>query len=221
VSLESPGDNIRCDWCNLRGVPYEYRGMPFSGLTACEGERLCPACRDKYVDEKINQPVGPMQVPGGDYVIPRVKDNSGSAPKRRVEWLPTTKLHPEAPRPLRRDMTPAEREAYFARLNRTMARGMAIEHAKRVDASRNNGVDDLPGLEWGFGRELAYDANGVAYRLELQDGRLAVTREDGTSVIRPGDDPTTTARRIVRDMRGDAAPRIEQPSLFDLDEEVA
>jgi hypothetical protein len=118
-------------------------------------------------------------------------------------------------------MTPEEREAYFARLNRTMARNMAVAHAARVDASRNNGKDDLPGLKWGFGRELAYDANGVAYRLELQDGWLTVTHEDGTSISRPaGDDPTTTARKIVREMRGGAAPRIEQPSLFDLDEGV-
>jgi len=51
VSFENPGDNKRCDHCNAPGVPYEYRGKTFSGLTACEGDKLCPRCRDAYLDQ--------------------------------------------------------------------------------------------------------------------------------------------------------------------------
>lgn len=70
VSHECPGDNLRCDWCNRPGEPYEYRGQAFSGLTACEGDRLCPACRDQYLEQKANEPVGWAQVPASQYVTP-------------------------------------------------------------------------------------------------------------------------------------------------------
>lgn len=46
MSIEHPGDNIACDHCNKRGVPYFYRGQRFSGLTARKGERLCRGCCD-------------------------------------------------------------------------------------------------------------------------------------------------------------------------------
>jgi hypothetical protein len=36
----------RCMHCHRAGVPYEYRGVTFDGLTAYKGEKLCPACRD-------------------------------------------------------------------------------------------------------------------------------------------------------------------------------
>lgn len=41
----------RCDWCGVPGQPYTYRGKRFSGLTACEGQRLCARCRDGYLGE--------------------------------------------------------------------------------------------------------------------------------------------------------------------------
>jgi hypothetical protein len=39
-----------CSWCRKPGEPYEYRGVRFDGLTACEGDRLCPPCTDRYLD---------------------------------------------------------------------------------------------------------------------------------------------------------------------------
>lgn len=38
-----------CSWCGCPGGPYEYRGVRFDGLTACEGDRLCAMCRDRYL----------------------------------------------------------------------------------------------------------------------------------------------------------------------------
>ena len=70
VSHECPGDGVRCDWCDRPGQPYEYRGLTFSGLTACEGDQLCRPCRDSYLDQKANRPVGWAQVPARDYVTP-------------------------------------------------------------------------------------------------------------------------------------------------------
>jgi hypothetical protein len=46
MSIETPGDNKRCDHCNAPGQPYEYRGQKFSGLIARKGERLCRPCCD-------------------------------------------------------------------------------------------------------------------------------------------------------------------------------
>lgn len=39
-----------CSWCGRAGEPYEYRGVKFDGLTACEGDRLCKRCVDVYHD---------------------------------------------------------------------------------------------------------------------------------------------------------------------------
>lgn len=39
-----------CSWCGKPGEPYEYRGVRFDGLTACQGDRLCPPCTDRYLD---------------------------------------------------------------------------------------------------------------------------------------------------------------------------
>jgi hypothetical protein len=36
----------RCMHCHRPGVPYEYRGVTFDGLTAYRGERLCKSCLD-------------------------------------------------------------------------------------------------------------------------------------------------------------------------------
>ncbi len=86
MSFETPGDNVRCDHCNTPGIPYEYRGRTFSGLTACEGDRLCPGCRDAYLDRKSNEPVGWARVPARDYVSPiaaNYRDPGYRRPKRR------------------------------------------------------------------------------------------------------------------------------------------
>lgn len=40
-----------CSWCRKPGTPYEYKGVRFDGLTACQGDRLCQACTDRYLDE--------------------------------------------------------------------------------------------------------------------------------------------------------------------------
>jgi hypothetical protein len=37
-----------CSWCGRSGEPYEYKGVRFDGLTACEGDRLCGRCLDAY-----------------------------------------------------------------------------------------------------------------------------------------------------------------------------
>ncbi|MBF6333659.1 hypothetical protein [Nocardia transvalensis] len=46
MSIETPGDDKRCDHCDAPGIPYEYKGRQFSGLTANRGERLCPRCSE-------------------------------------------------------------------------------------------------------------------------------------------------------------------------------
>jgi hypothetical protein len=38
-----------CTWCSRPGQPYEHRGVRFDGLTACQGERLCAGCTDRYL----------------------------------------------------------------------------------------------------------------------------------------------------------------------------
>jgi hypothetical protein len=38
-----------CSWCGHAGEPYERNGVRFDGLTACQGERLCPRCTDRYL----------------------------------------------------------------------------------------------------------------------------------------------------------------------------
>jgi len=37
-----------CSWCGHPGEAYEHNGVRFDGLTACEGERLCASCRERY-----------------------------------------------------------------------------------------------------------------------------------------------------------------------------
>ena len=71
MSIENPGDGLRCDHCNRAGVPYEYKGLTFCGLSANRGQRLCPACLDAALEAEQNAPVGPMQVPARDYITPR------------------------------------------------------------------------------------------------------------------------------------------------------
>jgi hypothetical protein len=53
MSFTNPGDGKRCDWCDTPGIPYEYKGVTLSGLCACEGDHLCPRCRDIYLDQKV------------------------------------------------------------------------------------------------------------------------------------------------------------------------
>lgn len=55
MSFENPGDNIRCDHCNRPGVPYEYRGITFSGLHANQGDRLCPDCNGRDHDRTVRE----------------------------------------------------------------------------------------------------------------------------------------------------------------------
>jgi hypothetical protein len=38
-----------CSWCGKPGEPYEHNGVRFDGLTACQGERLCKGCTDRYL----------------------------------------------------------------------------------------------------------------------------------------------------------------------------
>jgi hypothetical protein len=71
MSFEHPGDDKRCDHCDRPGKSYEYSGQTFSGLFANEGEKLCPACLDRAVDQQINAPVGWAQVPASQYITPR------------------------------------------------------------------------------------------------------------------------------------------------------
>lgn len=59
-----------CDWCGTPGVPYEYNGAEFSGLCSYEGEQLCPKCRDRKLNDHLNQPVGWAQVPASQYILP-------------------------------------------------------------------------------------------------------------------------------------------------------
>jgi hypothetical protein len=53
MSFENPGDDIRCDHCNTLGVPYEYKGRTFSGLSANRGDKLCSRCLNQAVDAEI------------------------------------------------------------------------------------------------------------------------------------------------------------------------
>lgn len=43
-----------CSWCGNPGEPYEYHGVRFDGLTACEGDRLCSRCQRTYL---LNTPL--------------------------------------------------------------------------------------------------------------------------------------------------------------------
>lgn len=52
MSFENPGDDKRCDWCNKPGVPYTYKGLEFSGLCSTDEGKLCPLCRDHYLDQR-------------------------------------------------------------------------------------------------------------------------------------------------------------------------
>lgn len=75
MSIEVPGDNILCDWCNRRGVPYEYKGQQFSGLIPNRGSRLCrPCCDDNYEREGINILVTDGRPGIPDYVYNTVRD---------------------------------------------------------------------------------------------------------------------------------------------------
>ncbi len=55
MSFEEPGDGRLCDHCNRPGVPYEYQGETFSGLTAYLGDRLCARCRDIALDREARE----------------------------------------------------------------------------------------------------------------------------------------------------------------------
>jgi len=51
IQAAADADHARqpvCSWCGCPGEPYEYRGVRFDGLTACEGNRLCKRCRALY-----------------------------------------------------------------------------------------------------------------------------------------------------------------------------
>jgi len=39
-----------CSWCGKPGEPYEYNGVRFDGLTACQHDRLCKRCTDSYLE---------------------------------------------------------------------------------------------------------------------------------------------------------------------------
>lgn len=61
-----------CERCRRPGEPYTYRGRRFSGLVACEGQRLCRRCSEHYLYEKRREPVGPAGVPASEYVTPQL-----------------------------------------------------------------------------------------------------------------------------------------------------
>lgn len=46
----------RCDHCGRPGKPYTCRGRRFTGLSAYQGERLCPPCLDIAVDADTPDP---------------------------------------------------------------------------------------------------------------------------------------------------------------------
>jgi hypothetical protein len=103
----------------------------------------------------------------------------------------------------------AETRRVFARctLNNACAQDkmMAVAHAQRVDASSNNGRDDLPGLVR-TGGDLAFDGHGNGFRLSWTGGRVSVECELGR-ITRPAadkDEATRVAREIVRDIRAGA-----------------
>lgn len=73
MSFECPGDDKRCDHCNRPGLPYEYKGRIFSGLTANRGDRVCPWCLDIALKAEMDEPVGWAQVPAREYVVPRAE----------------------------------------------------------------------------------------------------------------------------------------------------
>jgi hypothetical protein len=39
-----------CSWDGRPGIPYEYNGIKWDGLTACSGDRLCSRCVDSYLE---------------------------------------------------------------------------------------------------------------------------------------------------------------------------
>lgn len=87
MSHENPGDNLRCDWCDRPGQPYEYKGVTFSGLTACEGDRLCPRCRDRYLDREVTEAVARTPV---TVIAARYRIEYADRPKRHTRWACTT-----------------------------------------------------------------------------------------------------------------------------------
>jgi len=75
MSIEHPGDNVACDYCNTPGKPYTYRGHDYSGLTAYKHSRLCPPCRDRRMDaEGVSILVIDDRPSVPDYVYNTVRD---------------------------------------------------------------------------------------------------------------------------------------------------
>lgn len=64
-----------CTSCHRAGVPYEYKGITFSGLCARKGERLCHPCRDAAMDaEGVNILVVDDRPPIPPHVYNTVRD---------------------------------------------------------------------------------------------------------------------------------------------------
>jgi hypothetical protein len=71
IQASADADHARqgvCGWCRRPGEPYEHRGVRFDGLTACSGDRLCAACRDRYLEST------PLLIAETDYGVTRVYD---------------------------------------------------------------------------------------------------------------------------------------------------
>ena len=49
IADEDHARQPHCSWCGKPGIPYEYNGVRFDGLTACQGDRLCKRCTDSYL----------------------------------------------------------------------------------------------------------------------------------------------------------------------------
>jgi hypothetical protein len=53
LQRQADADHARqsvCSWCGRPGEPYEYKGVRFDGLVACQGDRLCKRCADAYLE---------------------------------------------------------------------------------------------------------------------------------------------------------------------------
>jgi hypothetical protein len=68
-----------CSWCGLPGESYEHNGVLFDGLTACEGDRLCGKCKDRYLAGT------PLLIAATDHGVTRVYDINPSTATEETE----------------------------------------------------------------------------------------------------------------------------------------
>ncbi len=69
---------MMCSRCGHSGIPYEYHGIQFDGLTAYKGERLCHSCTDAAMDaDGIN--ITLINPRNGDTDVQNTNDMRGKA----------------------------------------------------------------------------------------------------------------------------------------------